>query len=92
MGLICASVPAMRSLFKILTSESSYRNAQSYELDHGSFNRLEENKGQVRSNIFSGGSQSSDLSNGSKTNIVPKTNEDVMQTTAFRITYSKATL
>lgn len=80
----------MRSLFKVFSGDSSYRNGRSYELDSNptDFNRLEESKKQTRSHIFSRGSTKSNISNSSETKIIPNKKNNVVQTTEFQISYT----
>ncbi|KAK2804505.1 hypothetical protein FQN50_006580, partial [Emmonsiellopsis sp. PD_5] len=102
MAIICASVPALRSIVKVhFGGSSNERGGHSYELDgpshhsHGpsaswrkgpDFNKLE--SADNKTHIFSKGSRHSSLSNDSEAQIITQGQaEGVMKQTDFRITY-----
>ncbi|OJJ46001.1 hypothetical protein ASPZODRAFT_25901 [Penicilliopsis zonata CBS 506.65] len=103
MGLICTSVPALRSLFKVYFGGSSNNNNnnkknnqgdESYELNRkqtssgrNDFNRFERGKKQVRTHFFGRASRLTSTSNESQDDIIPGETDGVVQTTDFLISY-----
>ncbi|KAE8398485.1 hypothetical protein BDV37DRAFT_276070 [Aspergillus pseudonomiae] len=97
MSLICASVPAMRSLFKVYFGSTGLTNRRAYEHElndrytHGSgarkafhdFSNVEETQRQTRTNTVTSRPRSMD----SFSAIMYGAKDGVVQTTEFRVSY-----
>ncbi|KAE8149074.1 hypothetical protein BDV25DRAFT_130690 [Aspergillus avenaceus] len=100
MCLICASVPAMRSLFKVWLGSTGFTNKRAYELEdqytHGSgakpladFNDIDTARRQARTNTITSTSHSA-RSYGSLPEFMSGNKDSVVQTTEFQVVYSNA--